>query len=79
MIVRTIIEKCDDIDKSPELVAELNRIKRLADSAEEIEDIPRIYAEATQTEFNELPSEIKLCYQEMLSYTELISKASTKN
>ncbi len=78
VMARTIIEECEAIDKSPELSAELIRVQSLSDSADEIADIPKIYTEAPQTKFGELPQEIESHYQEMLSHAKRLAKVGVK-
>jgi len=78
VMARAIIEECEAIDKSQELSAELARIKLLADGADEISDIPRIYTEAPETEFAEMPQEIQTHYQEMLSYAKRLARVRAK-
>ncbi|WP_160154174.1 hypothetical protein [Microbulbifer sp. ALW1] len=78
VMARTLIEECEAIDKSPKLTAELNRIQVLADSSDELEGIPRIYTEAPQTDFAELPSTISLQYQEMLLHAKRLARGDAK-
>ncbi len=78
VMARAIIEECEAIEKSPELSAELARIRLLADSADEILDIPRIYTEVPEAEFKEMPQETQVYYQEMLSHAKRLAIVSTK-
>jgi len=79
VMARTIIEECEAIEKSQELSTELARIQSLADIADEISDIPRIYTEAPEAEFKEMPQETQAYYQEMLSHAKRLARLSTKS
>jgi len=78
VMARTIIEECEAIDKSMELSAELARIQSLADSSDEISDIPKIYTEAPGIKFKELTQNIQAHYQEMLIHAQQLSRVSAK-